>query len=437
MNTNQTALPNRVGRAALVALLLLALVLRAAMLWGLGGSLAQDRDNYRRIAEHVAAGEGFVDPQTGFPTAYRPPLYPLLVAAVLVSGFGNMAIGIVQLMLGVGAVILTMLCARRLGLGRRSLVAALLVAVDPLLLQQTALVMTETTSAFLAALVLWLGAGRPSRLRNIALGAAFGLCCLCRPTFWVFGALAVTIWAVVRIRATNSASSPSRNHWRQGVGIAAGVAAGVVLVVAPWGIRNAIVMGRPIITTTHGGYTLLLAHNMPYTCAVVEQPWGAVWEAASLNEWQASLEAEMARATPPIDAAHLSPAVELARDTWMNRKAREYICNEPFVALKSGMTLVGRLWNVVPLATKNTPLPNSVRWAIGGFYAVVLVAMLRGVCRLSRDDRLKWWPLLALIAGFTVVHSLYWADMRMRAPLIPAIALLAAYRPGRDSDFLT
>ena len=33
---------------------------------------------------------------------------------------------------------------------------------------------------------------------------------------------------------------------------------GLSLVVVPWGIRNLIVFGRPIITTTHGGYTLLL-----------------------------------------------------------------------------------------------------------------------------------------------------------------------------------
>ena len=37
-----------------------------------------------------------------------------------------------------------------------------------------------------------------------------------------------------------------------------------------------------------------------------------------------------------------------------------------------------------------------------------------------------WRPVLVLIVSFTAVHSIYWADMRMRAPLVPAIALLAA-----------
>ena len=39
--------------------------------------------------------------------------------------------------------------------------------------------------------------------------------------------------------------------------------------------------------------------------------------------------------------------------------------------------------------------------------------------------RLILYPL-ALLISFTIVHSLYWADMRMRTPLAPAIALLAA-----------
>jgi len=32
----------------------------------------------------------------------------------------------------------------------------------------------------------------------------------------------------------------------------------------------------------------------------------------------------------------------------------------------------------------------------------------------------------SLILSLTAVHAFYWSDMRMRAPLVPAIALLAA-----------
>src|SRR5262249_44925455 len=135
---------------ALIALLLLAVGLRAGVLWKLRASLAEDRDGYRRIAESVVAGKGYVDPQAGTPTAYRPPLSPLLLAAVFGCGGGELSIGILQLLLGTATVAMTVAAGRRLGFERASLVAGLLVAVDPLLLSQTALVMTETLAAFLA-----------------------------------------------------------------------------------------------------------------------------------------------------------------------------------------------------------------------------------------------------------------------------------------------
>ncbi len=431
MNSNPATPPCAPVSGLRFALLLLAaLALRVGVLWKLGDNLAQDRDSYRRIAEHVAAGDGFIDPAALSPTAYRPPLYPLLLAAILACGGGNMAIGIVQLALGTATVALTVLCGRRLGLGRASLAAGLLVAVDPLLLHQTALVMTETLATFLAALMLWLSVGPQGPVRSFALGIAFGLCCLCRPTFWAFGILATAFWVFASLRPGQWAAHRGPLAWRPALCLAGGV----LLAVAPWGIRNALVFGRPIVTTTHGGYTLLLAHNPAYTRAVVEQPWGAVWEGAAFDEWSAAREAEMAREIPPVDIAHLSPAVELARDEWMNRRAWDYIRREPLTAVKSGLTLLYRFWNVMPLKTANAPLSPSLRLAIGAFYAALFVALLAGLCRTVRGDWLRWHPLLRLIVAFTLVHALYWADMRMRTPLVPAIALIACQgvrrRPG-------
>ena len=38
----------------------------------------------------------------------------------------------------------------------------------------------------------------------------------------------------------------------------------IVLVLSPWMIRNLLVFGEPVWTTTHGGYTLALANNPVY-----------------------------------------------------------------------------------------------------------------------------------------------------------------------------
>ena len=149
----------------------------------------------------MADGKGYVDPQTGHPTAYRPPLYPLLLSAVIRCGGSDAAIGIVQAILGVATVWLTIFAGRRLGLGRGSILAGALVAVDPILLFQTSQVMTETTATFLAALCLWLCLLPPSSFKGLLIGVVFGAACLCRPTFWAFGIVAGVVWVIMHIRS--------------------------------------------------------------------------------------------------------------------------------------------------------------------------------------------------------------------------------------------
>jgi hypothetical protein len=204
------------------------------------------------------------------------------------------------------------------------------------------------------------------------------------------------------------------------------VAIGTALAILPWTIRNALSLGRPIVTTTHGGYTLLLAHNPAYTQAVVNQPWGSVWEGQAFDTWAESLETELAGLNPPLDSEHLAPATELARDVWMNSAAWRYMLDAPGTAIKCAGTLLGRFWNVVPLATSNETRPPGARLAIGIFYSILYLLVVIGSFRLRSPDWRAWIPIFALIAGFTAVHALYWADMRMRSPLVPALALLAA-----------
>ncbi len=49
---------------------------------------------------------------------------------------------------------------------------------------------------------------------------------------------------------------------------------------------------------------------------------------------------------------------------------------------------------------------------------------------LGLAGRSSWsWPRVAapvVVLGLTLVHALFWTDLRMRAPIVPAIALIAA-----------
>jgi hypothetical protein len=48
--------------------------------------------------------------------------------------------------------------------------------------------------------------------------------------------------------------------------------------------------------------------------------------------------------------------------------------------------------------------------------------------------RPPWLWATLLIASFATVHLVYWTDMRMRAPLTPALSLLAAIGGRRVFD---
>ena len=60
------------------------------------------------------------------------------------------------------------------------------------------------------------------------------------------------------------------------------------------------------------------------------------------------------------------------------------------------------------------------------FYSLEIIAFLFGTITLLRKRQAGWCSLLLVIAAFSLVHLFFWSNMRMRAPVIPAIALIAA-----------
>jgi hypothetical protein len=418
--------PNFSRNMALVALAALAIRL-AALSW-YHDNLRGDPDHYRRIAAAVVAGQGYSDiDRPGTPTAYRPPLYPLVLAVIEWCAANNrqFVVGVAMLHAVLGALCCALVYAAsaRLTPGRASLIAGAITAADPLLVYSTTLVMTETTAAFLAALVLLLAAARPGWGRDLALGAAFGLACLCRPTFWAFGLLAAAPLVIRLLRGTWGPGAGSSRATALASAARIGLAA--AMVTTPWVVRNTQVFGRPIVTTTHGGYTLLLAHNSDYAAHLEANGANKPWEGQSA--WFKAVEARMTAEWP--DRAGGPPQnLELDRDAWMQREAQRYILAEPRQSLRAGLSLWRRLWNLAPLesAERKTQFSRGLWWVIAAFNTVVFLALAAGLARSLPAAAADWWPTLALLLSFTTVHFFYWADLRMRAPLVPAIALFAA-----------
>ena len=399
-------------RWGVVGLIVFTLLVRGGVLVLNTGSMARDPDGYRYLAENLLErgeyGYGHVA------TAYRPPLYPLMLTPCVALGpMSNLAIAALHLVLGLATVWLVYRLGYLWGLGRWSLLAAALVACDPILLVQSTQVMTETLAVLLA--VLSLGAltsasQRPTTSGAILAGGSVGLAVLCRSSFLPWGLLvAIVLPALARTRTERLRRFAS-------------FAAGVAVVLAPWAVRNQVRFGRPIPATTHGGFTLLLANNPSFYDYLRTGAWGTVWDADEFNRaWEAR-------------ATRSRPADELRNDRLAYAEALQTMRSQPGTFVYSCAVRAGRLW---------APLPHQVdpheggarRWArylVGVWYLGELILCLVAVYPLCPRERWRqswqttWFWGLSLIACFTVVHALYWSNMRMRATLMPVVALGAA-----------
>jgi len=391
------------GPRTLWVIVLLGLALRIGVSCIWFDRLNDDVDNYRGIAEMLADGRGYSDEFTRKPTAFRPPLLPLLLAGILVSGGSNVAIATMQILLGTGTVLLTGILARQV-LNQLKWLPPLIVALDPLSLAYTPQVMTEVLSAFTLSLLLIVAVREWDQNKLWLTGLTFGLAALCRPTVWAFLPLACLIGALVCLR--------KRESLREATVRSATFTVGAAVLLGPWLARNLLVLDAPVFATTHGGYTLLLGNNPEFYNKVARVSWKTIWDS---EPWQESLRSDLQSA---------GVRGERASDRWMYSRAISNIRADPAGCGLSCLTRVRRLWSFVPAA--GTP-SAILKWGVWGFYFLVLLGLAGSAfCRLESDNRLVFAASWIMILAFTGVHLFYWANTRMRAPLIAPIAILSA-----------
>lgn len=408
---------------AISCVVVIGLVLRCLVVVKQFDQLTQDRDVYLGIAVGISDGRGFCTPNSSRPTAFRPPLYPLTLAAGLTLLSPPMVVATVNILSGLMTIWLTASIGAALNLRWRGIIAALLVAVDPLLCVYTSQPMTESICTMLAALWLWTlihqwrDRGQKFPADALLAGIAFGLMVLCRPTFWPIAAIYGLICSstfLQSVRQTDRTQLKRHLRWS----VVCILTTGAMIV--PWVARNWLVLGTPILTTTHGGYTLLLSNNPVFYQEVVNQPWGTVWGGESLAKWQAETESQI-----ELDLGN--SASEVDRDRWLSLAARRVIIANPRLFRESVLHRVRSLWNIVPQGDFASRIGPATTFAVGAFYGVTLICALIGLITvLLSSHRSRWMPLYVLIICVQCVHLFYWTNTRMRAPLTPAIALLAA-----------
>jgi 4-amino-4-deoxy-L-arabinose transferase-like glycosyltransferase len=390
-------LGSRTGLAIILAILA-SMAIRGAMMAAATGSF-DDPDNYLPLAQSLAAGHGLA--LKGRPTAYRPPLYPMLLVPILkLSGERAItAIAIFHLVLGGATVGFTALAARRWDLSRwRVIAAAWIVAIDPVLAWQSRFIMTETLTAFLCAAAL-AALPRPYWRGSVLGGVLLGLASLSRPSMLPGAVLVVLAGLLFK-----------PGGLRDRLARCATMSLTLILVLSPWAIRNTLIFGEPVWTTTHGGYTLALANNEVYYRDVLNGPPGGVWTGHDQWIWWNSIDRDTTGMSEP------------QADRFLRNRVVDLAISGPVTFLRACLQRLGRFWSLAPAGAVYSPM---VRWGTVLWTLPLWIALVLGL-----GSRTPWgWPQVAaplLVAGLSLVHALFWTDLRMRAPVVPAIALIAA-----------
>jgi hypothetical protein len=282
----------------------------------------------------------------------------------------------------------------------------------------------------------------------VVLGGLLSLAFLVRPTFIAWALLLVSTSFLFEVFGFDQVNKRS---WRQRL-VHAAMPSVVVLsvllvVVGGWTWRNLRSVGYPVWATTHGGYTLLLGNNPSFYDHLQTGSADGKWDSESFQiayshrydadprtkqfwqqRWDGPREVQ--------DPAVVETVTEHSDDVLAYESARAAINRQPLMFLWAAGVRVCRLWGPFPHT-----LEGRSSWLVTlvGFYSAGLyLAMFVGCFRLRKAlCTLKWLPALTLFLTLSAVHAVYWSNIRMRAPAIPAIALLSAcaippLRAGND-----
>ena len=199
--------------------------------------------------------------------------------------------------------------------------------------------------------------------------------------------------------------------------------AGFLLAISPWVTRNFVEFQTFIPATTHGGYTLALGNNPDYYRDVINGEATKPWDGEKLDQWQKRMASE-------ARAAGIAIGDEKATDTWMYSQAFQAIQSQPANFVRASWLRIRTFWAISPTgAVSDVQRLLSSIWYAGLWFAIIALILVRLTCRIAKRMPFfstKSAPIWLTVLAFQLMHTFYWTDARMRAPLMPALAVLVA-----------
>jgi len=419
----------RAGLAALIAILLLGVGLRTAEAWD-GRPPVYDAAAYASIAANLERGEGFtLGSEATQPASNYSPGVPLFAGGLfaITGGVHERLARLALALIGTLAVLFAYLIGRRLSGVPAGLIGAAAVAIYPALLEYQGMLMGEPLAATLlsAAVLAMLWAAGPAvsargscrggpppprhpRVRWLISGLLLGALALVRPEYI---AIALPIAVVVLARRGWAG-------WRECAQDALVLLVGLVVIVAPWTVRNAVALNRFVPVSTGGGQVLFAGSYMP-----------SGGDPERVGEEVLERHPELRKELPPDPRLELILAALAERrypgmetDEALARMGRERlwddVSGQPVDYAGFVVAKVWRIWSHGPRDVMREPA-----WTV--FHLLLVALGLLGLIVLARQRR--WEALLigVVLLSVTATGALLVASPRRALVTIPLVAALA------------
>jgi tetratricopeptide (TPR) repeat protein len=391
--------------------------------------LAGDGYTYDAWAQRIAAGDWL-----GQGVFYQAPLYPYFLG-LLQTFFGHdlWLIRLVQITIGSASCALIYLVARHLFCRRAGIAAGLILACYAPAIFFDALIEKSILDLFLLSLLLWLMIRAIERKRGsewVGMGVLLGLLGLSRENALIL-TFVIPLWIAFNFAGV---SAGTRLRW---VGL---FLAGVLVVLAPVGLRNFAVGGEFALTTSQFGPNFFIGNG-----PTADGTYGSVRKFIGEPQLEGN---DAKRLAERAMGRNLMPGE--VSGYWFQQSWR-FITSQPWPWLK----LLAKKWLLVWNARE---IEDSDDFYIYQQWSGVLrllawinhfgiLAPLAGAgLWLTRSRWRQLWVLYAMLLALASSVAIFYVFGRYRFPLVPFLSLFAGaglaqmaahYRQGARAPLLS
>ncbi|HSS03639.1 MAG TPA: glycosyltransferase family 39 protein [Solirubrobacterales bacterium] len=391
-------LPERHGKTTLILLasiLVIGFGLRAYRVVEPLGTPGDDAHAYYALSKSLYEEGSYGGPTFRDASDWSPGA-PLLYAAAFYAtgGAREGTARIVELLLGLAAIVIAYLLGRRINCRPAGLIAAFGVAVYPPFIHSTGALFSEPPAIFtLPAAVLaflWAADRGAVSWRWLLPGFLFGLTALIRPEYLLVG-VAFAALAAIRIGRERG--------WGASLVGAVLLVAGLLVPIVPWTVHNEIALDRTVPISTGGGKALYVGTFLPAD---------GEYQRVKALLVQRYLHRDLAPSSEALERVDPTPLFDrvaarypdLPRDSALGKIGKQnfskYAGEDPLGYVAMTLRKVWRMWS--------GGIAEAMSSTLGRIVQVLIVLLgLAGLGVLA--SRRRWWDLVAMATPIVLVTA--------------------------------